>query len=361
MRMVRILLLLALGLSLAGCGQPGAPMPPSLHLPIPVRDLKATRIGEKVTLTWTVPYETTDREGIRKPGRMRVCRTLKAEDECGKVIGEVPAQQGAEISRQDHPLAASFTDTLTPELHAKPLAQAIYTIEAVNDSGRSAGFGNRVDVPLAPTPAPPHAVSAEIRDDGVHINIPPQAMQSEPDQRLQYWYQVTRTAVPPGTGTPDLVGEVPAVGQGRLIDKNFEWEKAYAYTVTPVTWVETQPNGKRLYSVAGESAPPVEVFTHDVFPPATPTGLQAVFTSAPQKTIDLTWAPNTDADLAGYNVYRWFANGTPQKINSELVRTPTYRDAVTAPGEYSYSVTAVDLRGDESAKSAAASEKAPAE
>src|SRR6266403_1011978 len=153
MRRIPTIFLAATAL-LAGCGQPGAPMPPSLHLPIPVRDLKATRICEKVTLTWTVPYETTDREGIRKPGRMRVCRTLKAEDECGKVIGEVPAQQGAEISRQDHPLAASFTDTLTPELHAKPLAQAIYTIEAVNDSGRSAGFGNRVDVPLAPTPAP---------------------------------------------------------------------------------------------------------------------------------------------------------------------------------------------------------------
>src|SRR5882724_10389124 len=129
MRMIRILLLLAL-VFLVGCGQPGAPMPPSLHLPVPVRDLKATRVGENVTLAWTVPYETTDREVIRKPGRMRVCRALKAEDECGKVIGEVPAQQGAEISRQDHPLAASFTDTLTPELHAKPLAQAIYMIEA---------------------------------------------------------------------------------------------------------------------------------------------------------------------------------------------------------------------------------------
>src|SRR5438105_4158332 len=115
---------------LAGCGQPGAPMPPSLHLPIPVRDLKATRVGEKVALTWTVPYETTDREAIRKPGKMRVCRILTTEDECGKVVAEVPAQQGAEISRRDHPLEASFTDILTPDLRAKPLAQAIYTIEA---------------------------------------------------------------------------------------------------------------------------------------------------------------------------------------------------------------------------------------
>ena len=359
MRMIRNLLLLALGVSLVGCGQPGAPMPPSLHLPVPVRDLKATRVGEKVTLTWTVPYETTDREAIRKPGKMRVCRILKTEDQCGKVVGEVPPQQGAEISRRDHPLVASFTDTLTPELHAKPLAQAIYTIEAVNGSGRGAGFGNRVDVPLAPTPAPPHTVSVEVQADGVHINIPPQAMQSEPDPRLQYWYQVTRTNVPPGTGTPDLVGEAPASGQVNVVDRNFEWEKQYAYTVTPITWVETQPNGKRLYSIPGDSAPPVEVVTKDVFPPAPPTGLQAVYSSGPQKTIDLTWAPNTDADLAGYNVYRWSANRTAQKINTELVKTPTYRDPITAPGDYVYAVSAVDLRGNESAKSAEASEKAP--
>ena len=41
------------------------------------------------------------------------------------------------------------------------------------------------------------------------------------------------------------------------------------------------------------------------------------------------------------------------------MKTPTYRDLVTAPGEYTYAVTAVDLRGNESAKSVEASEKAP--
>jgi hypothetical protein len=354
MRTFRIIGLLGFAVCLAGCGQPGAPMPPSLHLPIPVRDLRAKRVGENVTLTWTVPYETTDREAIREPGKMRVCRILTTEDECGKVVGEVPAQQGSEVSRRDHPLEASFTDTLTPDLHAKPLAQAIYTIEAVNGSGRSAGFGNRVDVPLVPTTAPPYGVTVDVRADGVHIGIPPQAMQGEPDQRLQYWYQVTRANVPPGNGAPDMVGEVPAVGQENLIDKNFEWEKQYAYIVTPITWVETQPNGKRIYSVPGESSAPVEVVTKDVFPPATPTGLQAVYSAGEQKTIDLTWAPNTDADLAGYNVYR---GGV--KVNTDLVKTPTYRDPVAGPGEYTYAVTAVDLRGNESAKSATASEKAP--
>lgn len=354
MRKIPALILGAAVALLAGCGQPGVPQPPSLHLPVPVKDLRATRVGEKVTLTWTVPYETTDREAIRMPGAMRVCRTLTAEDECGKALAEIPAKQGAEFSREDHPLVETYTDTLAPELHEKPLAQAIYTIEALNDSGKSAGFGNRADVPLVPTPAPPHAVTVTVEADGVHIHIPPQAMQSEPDARIQAWYQVTRTNVPAGSGTPDLVGEAPAIGDVNILDKAIEWEKQYSYIVTPITWVETQPNGKRLYSVPGESATPVEVRTHDVFPPAVPTGLQAVYSAGEQKTIDLTWAPNTDADLAGYNIYRG-----GQKINTELVKTPTYRDPVSAPGEYTYAVSAVDLRGNESAKSAAASEKVP--
>src|SRR3954469_3847788 len=354
MRRIPALFLSAAAALLIGCGQPGVPQPPSLHLPVPVKDLRATRVGEKARLAGPVPYETTDREAIRKPGMMRVCRTLTAQDECGKNLGEVPAKQGAELSREDHPLVASFTDMLTPELHEKPLAQAIYTIEALNDSGKSAGFGNRVDVPLVPTTAPPHAVTATVEADGVHIHIPPQAMQSEPDARIQYWYQVTRTNVPAGNGTPDLIGEAPAIGDVNVLDRGIEWEKQYAYIVTPITWVETQPNGKRLYSVPGESATPFEVATHDVFPPAVPTGLQAVYSAGEQKTIDLTWAPNTDADLTGYNVYRG-----GQKVNTELVKTPTYRDPVSAPGSYTYSVTAVDLRGNESAKSATASEKAP--
>src|SRR5438094_104454 len=49
---------------LAGCGTPGAPQPPSLHLPEPVRDLRASRKGDKVTLTWTQPTETTDHEAV---------------------------------------------------------------------------------------------------------------------------------------------------------------------------------------------------------------------------------------------------------------------------------------------------------
>jgi len=72
------------------------------------------------------------------------------------------------------------------------------------------------------------------------------------------------------------------------------------------------------------------------------------------------WAPVTDADLAGYNVYRHEEGGQAVKINSELVKTPAFRDSNVAAGKkYFYSVSAVDLRGNESARSEEASESVP--
>jgi fibronectin type 3 domain-containing protein len=76
--------------------------------------------------------------------------------------------------------------------------------------------------------------------------------------------------------------------------------------------------------------------------------------------IDLVWAPNTDADLAGYNVYRHETGGQPVKINKELVKAPAFRDSDVSAGKtYLYAVSAVDARGNESARSEEASEIVP--
>jgi fibronectin type 3 domain-containing protein len=119
--------------------------------------------------------------------------------------------------------------------------------------------------------------------------------------------------------------------------------------------------GKPEIQFEGADTPPIKVFAHDVFPPAIPSGLQAAFSGAGQQPfIDLVWAPDTDADLAGYNVYRHEAGGESRKINKELVKTPAFRDSnVVAGHTYFYSVTAVDVRGNESEHSAEASEKVP--
>lgn len=161
-----------------------------------------------------------------------------------------------------------------------------------------------------------------------------------------------------GANEAVLVKQVNASAFGDLVDNTIEWEKSYQYWITPITLWQTE---NRKGVIEGDDSAIVEIVAHDSFPPAAPTGLQAVFSAMPQNSfIDLTWTANTEADLSGYNVYRHSENEPPVKINSELVKTPRFPDPGIQPGmKYFYSVTAVDLRGNESGKSEETSETVP--
>ena len=76
------------------------------------------------------------------------------------------------------------------------------------------------------------------------------------------------------------------------------------------------------------------------------------------RSIDLSWRPNTDPDLAGYIVYRQeidskgVAAGTATRLNPIPVVGPAYRDHTAIAGHrYAYYVTAVDTAGNESGPS----------
>jgi hypothetical protein len=165
----------------------------------------------------------------------------------------------------------------------------------------------------------------------------------------------------------------PASAPLQFVDHTFEWEKTYLYRITIATEIkagtlqecppgvepETGSSTCASYaSVEGDDSPAVRVYGHDVFAPAVPIGLQAVASGVGQQPfIDLIWSPDSEADLAGYNIYRHEEGSQPVKINSELVDTPAFRDTNVQSGKkYFYSVSAVDLRGNESARSEEANE-----
>jgi fibronectin type 3 domain-containing protein len=82
--------------------------------------------------------------------------------------------------------------------------------------------------------------------------------------------------------------------------------------------------------------------------PAQPAGLLA---DAQTTGIVLSWTPNTEVDLAGYEVYRATAEGGPYtKLTSGGLRTVSdYTDTTAVSGtQYWYRVTAVDFAGNES-------------
>ena len=173
---------------------------------------------------------------------------------------------------------------------------------------------------------------------------------------MTYQFRIMRRPV--GAPAYIVLDDIAPSATGSYLDKTFGWEQKYEYRITTLSQVRSEGN---TVGVEGDDSPPAEVFTRDIYPPAQPAGLQAVFSSVGQKPfIDLTWAPNMDSDLAGYNIYRWVGSEQPNKLNAQPVQTPSYRDGAVEPGKtYNYAVSAVDQRGNESPRSAPASETAP--
>jgi hypothetical protein len=358
MRLLALLVCLAM-ISTLGCGAPGAPLPPSLGIPKAVGDLQAVRKGDTVTLTWSAPTETTDGVLIRKAGKMQVSRAVAAGGAAGQapnVIAQLPLEPA--LKRPESP-APTANDSLRSLLETSPgIDFASYTVLAQSSSGKAGGPSNEATVPLVPTLPAPARIQAAAVPLGIRLSWdqawPPQ---NQSHLSAQYAYRIMRREE--GAKAPVMVKQVSAGNEAMtFIDTGIEWQKHYDYWITPVTlWEGAGKKGM----VEGDDSPLAPVFAEDTFPPEVPAGLQAVFSGlAQQPFIDLAWTPDMEPDLAGYNVYRHAGDEPPAKINSELVKTPSFRDTKVQPGtKYSYSVSAVDLRGNESGKSAEASETVP--
>jgi hypothetical protein len=375
----------ALCLLLAGCAQTGPPLPPSLELPKPPTDLRASRKGNRVTLSWSEPTHTTDRQSVRYLGPTLICRSLDPEiATCANPAAALPAPSPSAAPKKSRraaqksgaPPAApqTYIDTLPASTQQQdPSAEVTYAVEVLNRNARGGGLSNRVHVSAVVTLPPPSDLSAELTGDGVVLtwtsagesgNLPTNSPASSP--AVQHRYRIYRRDE--SSGKDAIAGEVPVPSSERgpvhFMDSSFEWEKTYLYRITAVTIIKC-PDSNSEVQVEGDDTPPVRVIAHDVFPPSVPAGLQAAYSGEGQKPfIDLIWAPVTNADLAGYNVYRSEANGAAGektvKLNAELVKSPSYRDFAVASGKtYTYSVSAVDVRGNESQRSEPTSEPVP--
>lgn len=363
MRSLFILIFAGLLVLLSGCGLPGAPLAPSLHIPRPVQDLQAMRKGNDVLLSWTSPNENTDGTLVRKPGKMIISRAVGSDGTFVNIAEETLRPALSEDQNQK----IAITDSLASVLQSStPPDFVTYHVVAVGERSRTAGPGNSVQVSALPVLPPPSKIDLRLIPEGVEISFAVDSSRPLPNKSgVQYFYRVLRRA-DAVKGEPVVVAQLePTAATLRLVDSKIEWESTYDYWVTPITHWQA---GTRSGDVEGEDSSTAKILAHDVFPPAVPTGLQAVYAGNPQRpAIDLTWTPNSDDDLAGYNVYRReaggaFANVTFTKINSALVKTPSFHDAQVRPGgTFIYAVSAVDLRNNESEKSQETSERVPLE
>jgi hypothetical protein len=353
----------ALGaLALCGCGMPGAPQPPSLHLPDRVTDLSASRAGNQVSLAWTMPKRDTDKLLLQGNVRARVCRK---ETSAGKCIAAGSAQFAPAAD-------AAFTATLPNALLSGEPRVVTYYVELLNGKGRSAGLSNDAEILAGAAPDAVSGLSAEMRKDGVLLKWTPGATGAGSTV-----IRIERKLLTPAKAKPQQGPLAPPVepmertllvqpgarrGEaGEAIDEDIRFGESYEYRIQRVAQVKV--NGQNL-ELAGPLSAPVRIDAEQRFPPERPSGLAAVATAGEAgagPAIDLSWQPDTEADLAGYIVYRREDGGEWRRISpAQPVVGPGYHDPDVQPGHtYYYAVSAIDQEGHESARSAEAQETVP--
>jgi hypothetical protein len=363
---------------------PSAPLPPTLDLAVPVSNLTATRAGEQVSLAWTMPKKNTDKLLLKGNMQVRVCRKDSVAHGC-VVAGAVQLAPGAD---------GAFTETL-PQAQATGMPRELtYFVELRNRNGRAAGLSNGAVVLAGEAPSPVEGLNAEVRKAGVVLSWNP-----DPHEPAPTAIRLRRKLLTPAPEKKNTGGKGPSrgpvggplapppepteqnlmveaseqAGRGpdRALDKDIQFGETYEYRAQRVARIRVAGQALEL---DGELSAPLRVEVADVFPPAVPAGLAAVAIAggnggeaAGESAIDLSWQPDTEADLAGYIVYRREVPATGEgaggwlRISPEQpVVGPAFHDAhVQAGHSYSYAVTAVDQGGHESGRSAEARETVP--
>lgn len=304
----------------AGCGYTGDPLPPLANVPAAVADLSAMQLGNRIIARLTVPTLTTEGHPIKddvmvdlRIGPLPVPYQYSVWEPTATRLPEPPIQNG----------------TATYEIPSAPWTgrEAAIGARVIGANGKVSAWSLLAVVPVVPPPETPRDVHAEATAMGVRLSW----------QAAGMLFRIFRRS---GTDNFMVVGES---AQSPWTDASAEFGKMYVYRVQTIVKL----TGNR--EAQSEPSDEVAITPVDTFPPAVPAGLRV--TAAPN-TIELSWDPGTEPDLAGYRIYRSTDGGPFEKI-AEVSTLPTYSDKAVERGKtYRYEITAFDQAGNESERSA---------
>jgi len=314
-----------------------------------VQDLAVTQVGRGLEISFTKPQVAADGERLSKPIEVELFRAVTPP---GQPPPQAPPTQSpwlalapADVTRYTQGDKVGYTHSFSEQEFSALLGSTFsFAARSLTRGFRrralESELSNVAQAVLLDVSGPPEHLEARPTEKAIELGWAPpgQSLAGHPLSDLA-GYRVSRREV----GKPDslrVLGETPAAAYS---DPDFQFGHTYAYKVRAIF----KQGDHRAES--DEAAFP-EITPQDVFPPAAPAALTAVYAAG---TVEILWSANTEPDLAGYNLYRRGETGGRERLNPELVSTPIYRDSTAEPGhKYFYQVTAVDFANNESRPSA---------
>ena len=292
---------------LSACGYVGPPMPPTLDIPVTITDFRAWEYGDNIELAFTLPDKTTENLDLTSVRSIEL--RIEADQSDSKLVA-LPIVKPGPVTAQV-PAQMWIGKTI------------VLAVRATGPKGKPSAWSNPVSLMVIQPLATPSMPKLQNVAKGVELTWTGTGPR----------YRIFRAE---GSGQPQQLADsdVP-----RYLDDTTVFGTRYRYLVQAIA-------ADNQWSMLSE---PVEITPVDTFAPGVPEGLSAVPT--PQ-SIELAWTRNTETDFRGYNIYRSVDNGPFQKI-AALIEAPTFSDSMIERGKrYRYTVSAVDLTGNESAQTA---------
>lgn len=380
-----ILILASLLVSLLSCGKKGPILPPVPRIIQKVEVLEISQRGEKLLLEWENPTAYIDGSPVSEITGVEIWVMEIERDNSEKEVirAEEPGGNKAGKSGKDEKKIPEKKKNLTPEefekkarllalveqkefsrhlvsLDSEPvryrysyllserdlrLDRLIFSLRVRGKGRRKSEFSRLLSVKPTVISLPPREVRASLFQDRIEISW--KAADKNFDQtspaRLK-GYNVYRSEE---KEQPRRLNE-KLIKEEKFIDDNFLLGKVYHYFVR-ASATELPP------FMESENSDIVEVKAKDIFAPAAPSGLISI---AAESIISLTWDSNTEADLAGYRVWRRMEGESDFKLLTlQPIRANAFSDATVEKNKrYDYAVTALDKAGNESSRSKSVSE-----
>ncbi len=309
-------------LFLSGCGYVGDPLPPLANIPGHITGLTAVQRGRRILIEFQVPTETTEGVAIRGPLR----RDLRIGGPSAGGFNEADwAARAKQVSGGTVTNGIAHYEAPSAEWTGQDVTIAA---RVIGSNGKASAWSNFVNLAVVAPPETPATLKVDNTPRGVHLSWPGPAGD----------FRIFRRADNEKDFAP-----VAEAQQLEWTDPNTEYGQHYSYRVQRIVKKDGRVDAE------SEPSPAAEITPRDVFQPAVPAGLRAL---AAASSIELSWEPDTEPDLAGYRVYRSVDGGAFEKTAD--VSLPAYSDQKVEHGKtYRYAVTAVDRSGNESARSAA--------